>query len=129
MIRALACLVTGLAAGVLSTAPPLAAGALPTPIDLVQQAGFQMIRADTPEKLAKLEQLTPTLVVVPREYKGEPVYTLADPYGCKCLYVGRQAEYVRYRQLSSGARLEQETPRPMAPTTFEWEYLTPGLNW
>ncbi|HEY8370624.1 MAG TPA: hypothetical protein VIM86_15055 [Thermodesulfobacteriota bacterium] len=128
MIRPLAGLVAGLAAGVLSTASPLAAGPLPTPIELVQQAGFRMILADTPEKLAKLEQLTPALVVVPREYKGEPVYTLADPYGCKCLYVGREAEYVRYRQLSSGARLDQETPRPMAPTTFEWEYLRPGFN-
>lgn len=106
-----------------------AAGAkTPDVTELVRQAGFRAIPADTPERLARLSQLTPALVVVPRERNGERIYTLADPYVCRCLYVGEEAEYVRFRQLSAAARLEQESRQPLPPTTFDWEYWSPGLR-
>ncbi len=100
----------------------------PDVTELVRQAGFRAIPADTPEKLARLEQLTPALVVVPRERDGERIYTLADPYVCRCLYVGGETEYIRFRHLSAGAHLEQETRQPLPPTTFDWEYWSPGLR-
>ncbi len=53
--------------------------------------------ADTPEKRAYLESLTPRKVLL-RSQDGERRYVYADPTSCKCLYVGGEEQYQRFRR-------------------------------
>jgi hypothetical protein len=69
------------------------------------KAGFQVRRADTPERLAHLKTLTP-LKMVRHEREGVAYYVFADPDRCQCMYVGNEAAYQRYRAL---ARQSQAT--------------------
>jgi Tfp pilus assembly PilM family ATPase len=70
-------------------------------------AGFRMKPADTPERLANLQAMRPRKIV-PREKDGHVVYAYADPTGCRCLYVGDEAAYQRFQQLSIQKQLAQE---------------------
>ena len=70
-------------------------------------AGFQVKPADTPEKLAHLQTLTPRKVVrYTRD--GQPQYVYADPETCKCLYVGDEKRYQRYQELSLQKKIADE---------------------
>ena len=61
-------------------------------------AGFRAVPADTPEKLARLEQMPDQLfTTVTRD--GKPYYLLADRRVCKCMYVGNQRAYQRNQDL------------------------------
>lgn len=54
---------------------------------LLAAAGFRPLAADTPEKVAHLAQLPPLeLRKVVKD--GVEQYWFADPYLCKCMYVG-----------------------------------------
>ncbi len=67
---------------------------------LLQQAGFQVRFADSPERLddvKALEQRT----FVKKDRDGAPYYVYADAKGCQCLYYGTQAEYQKYRILEN----------------------------
>ena len=70
-------------------------------------AGFQMKLADTPEKLAKLQQL-PVRKITVRDHKGAQMFVYADPDFCKCLYAGTEEQYARYRQLAIQQKIAQE---------------------
>jgi hypothetical protein len=72
---------------------------------LMIKAGFQVRRADTPERLEHLKTLTP-LKLVRHDREGTPHYVFADPEGCQCVYVGNEAAYQQYRKL---AQASQET--------------------
>ena len=70
-------------------------------------AGFQVKPADTPEKLAHLQTLTPWRVVrYTRD--GQPQYVYADPETCKCWYVGDEQRYQKYEELSLQKRIADE---------------------
>lgn len=70
-------------------------------------AGFQVKPADTPEKLAHLQMLTPRKVV--RYMRdGQPQYVYADPETCKCLYVGDEQRYQKYQELSLQKQIADE---------------------
>jgi hypothetical protein len=71
---------------------------------LLAAAGFQKKVADTPEKLAHLETLSPARTLVSHERDGHLYYVYADPATCKCLYVGTAAQY----QLALEKRLESD---------------------
>ena len=60
---------------------------------LLAAAGFQKKVADSPEKLAHLETLTPVRKLVAHRRDGHRYYVYADPEMCKCLYVGTAAQY------------------------------------
>jgi hypothetical protein len=62
---------------------------------LLLAAGFDKKVADTPEKLAHLETLTPARRIVARPRDGQLYYVYADPAVCKCLYVGTAEDYQR----------------------------------
>lgn len=66
---------------------------------LLAAAGFQVRPANTPEKMAQLKTLTP-LTIMPKEKDGNAFFVVADPYACKCLYVGDQKAYDSYQKLS-----------------------------
>jgi hypothetical protein len=71
---------------------------------LLTTAGFQKKVADTPEKLAHLETLTPSRKLVAHRRDGQLYYVYADPEMCKCLYVGTATQY----QLALEKRLADE---------------------
>jgi len=56
-------------------------------------AGFDKKVADTPERLAHLERLTPARKLVAHRRDGKLYYVYADPEMCKCLYVGTATQY------------------------------------
>jgi hypothetical protein len=68
---------------------------------LLTQAGFKVLQADTPERMAKLNTLTPYKVMPWKRKTGGTVYAYAEPDPCKCVYVGSPKQYAKYRQLLS----------------------------
>jgi hypothetical protein len=68
---------------------------------LLTQAGFKVLPADTPARVAKLNTLTPYKVVPWKRKAGGTVYAYAEPDRCKCVYVGSPKQYAKYRQLLS----------------------------
>ena len=85
-------------------------------------AGFQVKPADTPEKLAHLQTLTPRKVV---RYSrdGQPQYVYADPETCKCLYVGDEQRYQKYQELSLQKQIADEQ---MSAAETNWDA---SINW
>jgi hypothetical protein len=70
-------------------------------------AGFRMKPADTPEKLAHLQTLTPRKVVrYTRD--AQPHYVYADPDTCKCMYVGDEQGYQKYQELCLQKQIADE---------------------
>ena len=85
-------------------------------------AGFQVKPADTPEKLAHLQTLTPRKVVrYTRD--GQPQYVYADPETCKCLYVGDEQRYQKYQELSLKKQIADEQ---MSAAETNWDA---SINW
>jgi len=76
--------------------------------ELLAAAGFTMQIADEPTETTKLQSLSPPLKLVPRQKDGQLVYTYADPYNCKCVYVGTEAEYQQYRRLALQKQIADE---------------------
>jgi hypothetical protein len=74
---------------------------------ILSASGFQMKPADTPDRIAHLQSLTP-LKVVPHTKDGRLVYVYADPKSCKCLFVGDEQAYQRYQALAIKEQLAQE---------------------
>jgi len=65
---------------------------------LLAASGFDQKLADTPQKLANLQLLTPARRLVVQERNGQLYYVYADPDLCKCMYVGTAAQYEQARQ-------------------------------
>lgn len=76
---------------------------------MLAAAGFHMLPADTPERIAETQRLTPLKV---RYYidNGKPRYWFNDPVGCHCVYVGGEKNYQQYEQI----RLSQLAARQQA---------------
>ncbi len=70
-------------------------------------AGFHMKLADTPEKLAHLQRLTPRRLL-PHVRDGKVYYVYADPDVCKCVYAGTEQDYQEYRKLGLQKRLADD---------------------
>ncbi len=86
-------------------------------------AGFRMLPADTPDRLANLQGMTPRKIVPHASSDGKVAYVYADPTNCKCMWIGGPAEYQRYQQLAIQKQLAQE--RMMAAEMNE----DAALNW
>jgi len=74
---------------------------------LLSAAGFQMKLADTPQKLAHLQALTP-LKLAPHPRDGKIYFIYADAQFCQCLYAGDQAAYQRYQRLAVAKNIANE---------------------
>src|SRR5438876_11727737 len=74
---------------------------------LLAAAGFQMQAADDPERVHDLTAMPP-LKIVARSQDNNVRYTLADPYKCRCLYVGGAKEYSAYQHLVTDHHIAQE---------------------
>ena len=62
----------------------------------LEDLGFKMREADTPEKMARLKSL-PARKFVRRARNGVPYFVYADPDYCKCAFVGTQAAMDQFR--------------------------------
>ena len=74
---------------------------------LLAAAGFQMRAADNPERVHDLTVMPP-LKIVARSQDNNVRYTFADPYKCRCLYVGGSKEYSAYQHLVTEQQIAQE---------------------
>lgn len=91
--------------------------------NLLAAAGFKPRPADTAEKRAQLEAL-PALKMQARSANGQLRYSYADPYGCRCLYVGGPSQYAQYQRLA--AQQQIATEQAEAAKTKEDDYLDWG---
>ncbi len=78
----------------------------PTPAQQAEQiepmlsaAGFRMLPADTPERQKQLESLLALQVQYYVGKTGNLHYWMADPYYCKCMYIGTEEDYQKYEKL------------------------------
>lgn len=114
----------------------------------LEDSGFKMNEANTPEKMAKLKTM-PVRKIIRRTRNGVPYYIYADPDYCKCAYVGTQAALDTFRGMSmspsglpgyrpgvdftkpSGANVESEMITDMGedgnPPGMEDDIFNPGV--
>ena len=92
--------------------------------NLLAQAGFRQLPADTQKKVVHLETL-PDRRLVGRVYQGKQYYVYSDPTGCHCLYLGTVQQYETYRRLLQEYRLAQSAAVQEAR---EWEIENSGLE-
>ena len=78
---------------------------------ILGEAGFQIRTADTPEALAYLQSLPAKKLLVRSAANGGSQYAYADPTGCKCLYVGTEAQYQELRKLQQARQVVAEQLR------------------
>ena len=74
---------------------------------VLSAAGFQMKLADTPEQLAKIKAM-PQRKLRPLKRGGKLYFAYADANGCRCVYLGDEAAYQRYQELSFEQRMEDQ---------------------
>ncbi|PYM40953.1 MAG: hypothetical protein DME12_13515 [Candidatus Rokuibacteriota bacterium] len=74
---------------------------------MLAAAGFQTRPADNPERVHDLAVMPP-LRIVARNQDNDVRYTFADPYKCRCLYVGGSTEYLAYQRLVTEQQIAQE---------------------
>ena len=86
---------------------------------LLAAAGFQMRAADNPERVHDLTVMPP-LKIVARSRDNDVRYTFADPYKCRCLYVGGAKEYSAYRRLAREKQIEEERLQDGEPNDGLW---------
>jgi len=101
----------------------------PSTLDLLSQAGFRRLPADTPRKVAHLQTL-PDKTLVARSYQGKKYYVYSDRKGCNCLYVGSTAQYQTYqtivRQQQQAAQYRQQEEAAEKDWEWEWEMMNLG---
>ena len=66
---------------------------------MLSAAGFRMLPADTPERQQQLGSLLPLQVQYYIGKTGNLHYWMADPYYCKCMYIGTEEAYQKYEKL------------------------------
>ncbi len=93
--------------------------------NLLSAAGFAVLPANTPARVASLRRLPPNKVVqqVTGGTGGGAVrYVYADPLVCACLYTGDQAAYGRYRQEVFQRQLADEQAMTAQMNQMDWDY-------
>ena len=94
---------------------------------LLLAAGFQKRVADTPAKLAHLQAL-PALKMVPQQYKDSYRYVLADPEGCRCVYVGNEQAFEQYEALAIRHTMAKDRiQRADGEATLNWDAWGPSF--
>ncbi len=68
----------------------------------LEESGFKMKEANTPERFSRLKSF-PARKFVRRTRSGVPYFIYADPDYCKCAYVGTQAAIDTFRGMSARA--------------------------
>lgn len=87
-------------------------------------AGFHQRAADTSERLAHLQSLPPQKLFS-KTRDGELYYLYADQEFCNCLYVGDEAAYDRYQNLS----IEKQIVGEEEAAAMDWDMWGPHPWW
>ena len=95
--------------------------------NLLSQAGFRQIPADTPQKLAHLKTLPERKLVARTSSKGKKYYVYADPDGCKCLYIGDPPQYQSYQRIAQQQQAQQSEAPGGVEEAREWEEQNAGM--
>ena len=74
---------------------------------LLQAAGFQALPADSPALAQDLKDLRPRQLFA-RTLNGATRYVFADPYNCRCFYIGGEKQYAELQQLRKARITEHE---------------------
>ena len=85
-------------------------------------AGFVRHEADTPQKMAKLQELPQDRIVFAQRKRGA-VYIYADAAGCGCAFIGNQAAYQQYQQIRAAnniAEMQETTAMLNAQAAMDW---------
>ena len=64
----------------------------------LEDAGFKMKEANTPQKMERLRSVPPHRFIA-RQKNGVPYFLYADPEDCKCAFVGNQQALNAYRDM------------------------------
>ena len=89
--------------------------------NLLSAAGFAVLPANTPARVASLRSLPPNKIV--QQVRGDDVrYMYADPLVCACLYTGDQAAYGRYQQEVFQRQLADEQAMTAQMNQMNWDY-------
>lgn len=94
---------------------------------LLAAAGFIQRPADTEEKLTNLKAM-PALKLVSHSKDGHIVYTYADPYSCRCLYVGGPQNYQEYQRLAVERQIARDkriAAEQMRQAVMDWTLWGP----
>src|SRR5579863_10241941 len=75
---------------------------------MLSAAGFTMLPAQTPDSQAKLTSLLPLQVQYYIGKKGRLHYYMADPYYCRCMYIGSEQAYQQYEKIKLNEQFEQQ---------------------
>ncbi len=75
---------------------------------MLSAAGFTILPADTPERETKLSSLVPLQVQYYIGKTGKLHYYMADPYYCKCMYIGSEQSYQQYEKLKLNAEFVEK---------------------
>lgn len=73
--------------------------------NLLESAGFRVVAANTPEKIQALNSL-PAHQISRVVRDGNTYFVYPDTKECRCLRVGREEQYERYRRLAAGAKAD-----------------------
>jgi hypothetical protein len=99
---------------------------------MLSSAGFNVKKADTPAKLAKLKALTQNKMTI-QSRNGVNYWVYADAAGCQCVYVGDAIAYQKYQnsriaqkievdraaaEINQEAMLDWDTFGPYQPQSF-----------
>ncbi len=82
----------------------------------LEDAGFVMRRADTPDKLRRT-QLLPPHKFVARVKDGKRYYLYADPELCKCVFVGSADALKTFRDLRKPTQPDAVMASGISPAT------------
>jgi hypothetical protein len=99
--------VIGIALVGCATAPSVSPAAGKSQTDLLQDAGFRVHTAKTPQHTAYLNTL-PAKKVVSNQYKGQVLYLVCTDPGSKQCYLGDKAAYQRYQQMAIQQSLSED---------------------
>ena len=101
----------------------------PTPQEKAQRlgamlsaAGFRMVPADTPESQQKLASVLPLDVQYTVGRLGKMHYWMADPYDCKCMYVGSEQAFQKYEKMKLNEEWAEKEDR-IAQENLEYRQM------
>ncbi len=97
---------------------------------LLSASGFQMRMADTPQKLDKVKSMTQKKLIQHKE-KGKVAYIYADADDCKCLYVGTEKAYMKFRDLAADRLEADDLNARNENVMMDWDVWggDPGSAW
>src|SRR5690349_21079890 len=99
--------------------------------NMLTAAGFNMVPANTPQRQAHLKSL-PADKITAVQREGITYYTFPDPKN-NVLYVGKEQQYQRYRQLRLEKQMADEQLETAQMNEYDWGawggWGGPGWAW